>query len=85
MSDERVFLSFEEAVKMLPDGEYIHTFRNPGAGLMVGADHDRTELLEKMKESDLELSGEAATAMKHGLVLFDDNGPLFIATKTKEN
>lgn len=85
MSDKRVFLSFDEAVKMLPDGEYIHTFRNPAVGLMLGSDHDRTELLEKMKKSVLELSGEAATATKHGLVLFDDNGPLFIATKTKES
>ena len=85
MSDERVFLSFDEAVKMLPDGEYIHTFRNPAVGLVFGSDHDRTELLEKMKKSVLELSGEAATAMKHGLCLIDETGPLFIATKTKES
>lgn len=81
---EEKSISFEDAVDMLPDGEYVHTFRNPGPSMMVGADHRRSELLDKMKRSDLELSGEFATAMKHGLVLFDETGPLFIATKEED-
>lgn len=83
MTDEKEFITFEEAIELMVDDEYVHTFRNP-AGIMLGADHDRSELLEKMKRSKLELAGEMATAMKHGIVLIDDNGPLFIATKEQE-
>ena len=83
MGNEKEFITFDEAVELMVDGEYVHTFRNP-AGIMLGADHRRSELLEKMKRSKLELAGEMATAMKHGLVLTDDTGPLFIATKEQE-
>lgn len=81
MEDEKEFITFEEAVKMLPDGDAVHTFRSPAPGLMIGADWSREDLLEKMKKAGLELSGTAATAMKHGIALIDDQGPLFIATK----
>ena len=84
MEDENVYLTFEEAVEMLPDSDHVHTFRNPGPGIMIGADFDRTKLLEKMKQSTVRLSGKSATAMKHGMALFDDTGPLFIATKEQE-
>lgn len=79
--DERVPLTIEQVEAMLPDGERVHTFRNPGAGLMFGADWDRSEILEACKEFIPELSGPAATAMNHGIVLIDKSGPLFIETK----
>lgn len=81
MEDEKEFITFEEAVKMLPDGDYVHTFRSSAPGIVIGADWSREDLLEKMKKAGLELSGAAATAMKHGIALIDDQGPLFIATK----
>ena len=66
---------------MLPDGDSVHTFRNSIPGVMLGADWSREILLAKMEKSNLELSGPGATGMKHGIVLFDDRGPLFIETK----
>ena len=65
---------------MLGDGERIHTFRNPAGGLMLGCDWDRADLLEWIAKYGAELSGPSASSMKHGLVLIDDNGPLFIET-----
>lgn len=80
--EKKEFISFEQAVKMLPDEERIHTFRSVGP-VILGADHDKVGLIETMKEyqDKIELSGKNATAMGHGIVLTDDKGPLFVETK----
>ena len=79
--EKKEVISFEQAVKMLPDEERIHTFRSTGP-VILGADHDRVSLIETMKkfQDKIELSGKNATAMGHGIVLTDDKGPLFIKT-----
>ena len=78
--DERVFLTPEQAIALLPDGEYVHTFRNP-AGILLGADHDRATLEVAIRDAKTrELAGPMATSMKHGLLIMDDVGYLFIAT-----
>ena len=83
---EREIIPTEKALAMITDGDYIHTFRTPFAGTMVGCDISRESLLEKMNEFSVELSGEIATGMNHGLVLIDGVGPLFIETlKEKDN
>lgn len=72
-------VSTNDAIKMLPDGEHIHTFRN-AAGMLLGADWDRKDIIIAIKRYGVEFSGEQAKAMKHGLVL-NDGSFLFIATK----
>jgi hypothetical protein len=79
MSGEpREFVSYDRAVAMLPDKERVHTFRG-GMGMMLGCDVDKPDLLKIMKanEQTLELSGDMAASMGHGLVVFHD-GYLFI-------
>ena len=44
MSDDLEYLTKEQVLKMLPDGEYIHTFR--GNGVLIGADWERKEILK---------------------------------------
>lgn len=83
MSDnkERVELSAEDAIAMLPDGDYVHTFRS-GSFMLVGADHSRTDLIETIKTASVrELAGEVATSMRHGLAVKDRTGWLFVATR----
>lgn len=80
MDDDRVPLSVADAVSMLPDGERIHTFRS-GGRVLVGADWPRAELVAAIEEHGAELSGEMATAMQHGICLFDHVGWLFIETR----
>lgn len=84
MDDERETLTFEEAVKRLPDGNYVHTYRQAGP-ILVGADHDRAALLEAMQKADaIDVTGPSAQAMHHGLAIFDDLGALFIETRRKD-
>ena len=40
MTDERVYLTFDEAEGFLSDKVHIHTFRN-GSGMLIGADWSR--------------------------------------------
>lgn len=83
MSDanERVELSADAAIAMLPDGDYIHTFRSGGA-MLFGADHARADLIETIKSAAArELAGPAATSMHHGLAVKDRHGWLFVATR----
>jgi hypothetical protein len=78
--DDRTPLTYEQAVEMIPDTANIHTFRsNPMA--LIGCDWSIEEILKALKTGKPELAGEQATAMNHGLVIFDEYGPLFIATK----
>ena len=77
---DRVILTTEQALDYLPEGDYIHTFRSGGMTL-IGCDIKRKEIIKAIETHEVELSGEMATGMKHGICLVDDHGPLFIATK----
>ena len=80
---DRVFLTREEALGVVATGDIVHTFRGGGACL-IGAYWDRSEVTRAITRATgkraLELAGETAIAMGHGLVLHDGGSPLFIAT-----
>ena len=80
MSDEKELISLEAAIKRLPDGDMVHTFRQ-GGPCLIGADHERGRLIEAMQSAPaIEVTGPQAQAMNHGLCIFDEHGPLFIET-----
>ncbi len=83
-NDERVPLSYDQAVAMLPEAERIHTFRG-ALPIMIGADWPRAALLDAIRTHGAELSGPGATGMGHGIVLIDDKGLLFIETVSRRN
>ena len=76
MSDDKVPLTAEQAISMLPDGESVHTFRDM-PGIMLGADWNRDTLIEAIRNSKCEVGGKACQGMNHGLVVWTD-GPLFV-------
>jgi hypothetical protein len=84
--DERVELTPEQAIAMLPDGENVHTFRN-SSGVMLGADWGRASIEDEIRNAEKrELAGGMATSMGHGLVLFPKGAQyqrdlLFVATR----
>lgn len=82
----KYYLNYDEAVSLLPNGEDIHTFYNTSFGL-VGADWSKEDILNKLKEADIviELTGEQAKSMKHGMCAYSKNAEyqseiLFIET-----
>jgi hypothetical protein len=87
--DDRKPLTFDEAEALLPPEGDIHTFVQvvTGAGtILVGAHWDREEIHKVIREHGAELSGPAATALAHGIVVRrpTDEGPLFIETRENE-
>jgi hypothetical protein len=80
-SDDVVLLSYDEAVALLPDGDTIHTFLNP-AGMLVGADWDREQVLDLLRTTDRrEVTGPEAQSFGHGLAAWDPRGHVvFIET-----
>lgn len=78
--DDKELVTLEEAVRRLPDGDMVHTFRQAGQALL-GADHERDRLIDAMKNApQIEVTGPQAQAMGHGLAILDDHGWLFIET-----
>jgi hypothetical protein len=81
--NEPVELSVGEAIAMLPEGEVIHTFRNPSAGMMLGCDWGREAIIKAITETDhRQLTGPVATSTGHGLAINESGRILFIATRT---
>lgn len=82
----KCYLNYDEAVSLLPSGDNIHTIYNTSFGL-IGADWSREDILNKLKEPDVvvELTGEQAKSMKHGMCAYSKNAKyheevLFIKT-----
>lgn len=85
MRDEIKKITKEQAVSLIGEGDIIHTFRN-GGGMVFGADWGRESLIEAFEkyESTLELTGEGARRMGHGLAFRDNYGALFVETDEKK-
>lgn len=68
---EKIFLTEQQAIELLPEGEQIHTFLNSPMAL-IGGDWDRDEVIDKIRRSDYrEVSGSGARALKHGLAVYN--------------
>jgi hypothetical protein len=81
-TDERVVVPLDDAIARLciEDGR-VHTFRS-SAIAVIGAHWDLEDLVAAMRTYGIEESGPEATGMRHGLVLIDKHGPVFIATRS---
>lgn len=72
MSDDKVILTPAEAEALLPDGDTIHNFVNPGVGMIVGCDYERASALEAFaKAVQIELGGEQSMRLKHPIIVWD--------------
>jgi hypothetical protein len=84
MSRDATIITLEQALKLLPEGKYIHTFR--GKGVMFGADWERSDIEKALaKVEEIHISGDVARTMFHGIAIINDESWLFIETaKTNE-
>lgn len=82
-TENRVYLTTEQAIRLLPAGKKeIHTFANPSAGFMLGADLSRERVEKMIDQAEIrEISGPTAAGMGHGLCIWLDKRPLFIETE----
>lgn len=67
----RTYITTEQAISVLPDGDTVHTFYNTGFGL-IGADWSKENITDKLRSSDIiELTGPAARGMGHGICVYN--------------
>lgn len=89
MSRKRRYITADEAITLLPEKEYIHTFIHTPPAL-VGADWERQDVIDKLKTADkIEIAGEQSRMMGHGLAVYNDDAKylsdvLFIETDTEK-
>lgn len=81
MSDTNLTLTPDQAESLLLPGERIHSYVNPPWGL-VGCDSSREDVVRLIREAKLlEIGGDRAKRMKHGLVVYArEGGCKFFAT-----
>ncbi len=77
---EKLFVTAEQALSMLPDGDVIHTFRSTNYTL-VGADWSREEIVAAIQKYECELGGDMCRSMKHGLAVHTAKLPLFVQVR----
>lgn len=78
--DKKEFLLFEAAVARLPNTETVHTFRQGGVAIL-GADWSKKEIIDALRTAKIiEVTGENAQELGHGMAIKDDHGWLFIET-----
>lgn len=80
----RIFLTVEQAESVLPDGDSIHTFFNPGFGLL-GADWSRKDIRDRLRSVNrIEICGDNAKRTGHGICAYNEgcshDSVLFIET-----
>lgn len=80
MSEEICVLTKEQARRMLPDGETIHTFYSTSLAL-IGADWSKGDILASIDDHDCEIGGLECQRFNHGLVIHTQPGPLFVECK----
>lgn len=69
----RKFVTVEQGMSALPDGDIIHAFYNPG-GALIGADWSRDDVQRAMERAEhIELAGESAKALGHGVAIIPRN------------
>lgn len=69
----RMYLSLDEALTVLPNSETIHTFYNL-PNTLVGADWSKQDIEDKLKQSDIiEVCGDTARSMKHGICAYNED------------
>ena len=77
---ERLYLTKEQALSALPEGESVHCFVS--GGILIGADWSRKQVEQYFEETDsLEISGGMSRGMGHGLAVFGADGLKFFEAK----
>lgn len=66
---DRVFLTPDEAISVLPDGEYVHVFIS--GAMLLGANWRRADVEKLIREAErIEIAGEVARGIGHGLCVY---------------
>lgn len=86
MTKPRQYLTFEQAVSILKKTEFVHAFTNP-AGKLLGAEWSRHLIIREMLKAgprDIEIAGDTAIRLGHGIAFHTMPTTLFVETDERE-
>jgi hypothetical protein len=73
-SDNKILLTADEAISLLPSGETVHNYVNNVSGMFIGCDYDRADAEKHIREAvQREIGGDGCKSMKHALVVWSSN------------
>lgn len=73
----RYGLTTEQALSLISDKEYIHTFISL-PNVLIGAEWKREDIVRAIYEHSCEMGGEMCRKMGHGLAILKGNDPMFV-------
>jgi len=81
-SDDKIILTADEAISLLPDGEYVHNYINNVANMFIGCDYTRDDAEKHIRESvACEIGGPHSKRMNHALIVWSTTTDMsFFAT-----
>ncbi len=69
--DEKFLLTADEAISLLADGDHVHNYANPSAGMFLGVDYERAHAEKHIREAiQREIAGPGCKRMKHALAVW---------------
>jgi hypothetical protein len=80
--NDKVYLTINQARSVIEINKgFVHTFVQIGT-VLIGADSKFDSILKKLEDNSqyIELSGQQAESMQHGICINKENKPIFIAT-----
>lgn len=73
---EKHYLTVDQALSVLPDGDTIHCFVS--GGMLLGADWDRADVENYIQSAETrEIGGKMCRSMGHGLAVYGKGGMKF--------
>ena len=70
---DRLVITADEAISLLPEGEYVHNFMQGGMAL-IGCDYERAEAESALRTAiEIEIAGSMARSMKHPIACWKTN------------
>lgn len=79
------YITPEDALSLIVvENNLVHTYRNPGT-MLLGCHIEIASLKETLQKyaSTIQIGGPITREKRHGVVVVDDHGPLFIETDKK--
>lgn len=74
MLDEKLIITPDQAISLLVEGDTVHNYANPVAGMFVGVDFDRSDAEKHIREAiQCEIAGPGCKSMKHALAVWSSN------------
>ncbi len=74
IDEDKLIITADEAISLLPEGDRIHNYANPAGGMFIGVDYSRDEAIKHFREAHgIEIAGPYCKSMGHPIAVWSSN------------